>query len=218
MEASLSFGESKNDSHGDRESKMMHRSFPHSSTHNKATSPILPWASTSRPLPVKISVCSLILFGPFLGGCREGGKRRKKKERKGSSAHSHCLSLYPCILVKWHMLISSIHFWCKIRIQLFLSLVLFHSVVFSLSSNYKCFLIAFLPSGLLRSLFEICRLISTSLAKSPQWLGLDFNVLATERKRELRELMMLRHGALHFNSQICSPLHRWNAGGYTFTH
>jgi len=82
------------------------------------------------------------------------------------------------------MLISSIHFWCKIRMQLFLSLVLFHSVVFSLSSNYKCFLIASLPSGLLRSLFEICRLISTSLAKSPQWLGLDFNVLATERQRE----------------------------------
>lgn len=85
------------------------------------------------------------------------------------------------------MLIRSIHFWCKVRMQLFPSLVLFLSVVFSLSSNYKCFLIASLPSGLLRSLFEICRLISTSLAKSPQWLGLDFNVPATERETALKK-------------------------------
>ncbi len=35
--------------------------------------------------------------------------------------------------------------------------------------------------------FEICRLISTSLAKSPQWLGLDFNVPATERETSAKE-------------------------------
>ncbi len=35
--------------------------------------------------------------------------------------------------------------------------------------------------------FEICRLISTSLAKSPQWLGLDFNVPATERETALKK-------------------------------
>lgn len=40
----------------------------------------------------------------------------------------------------------------------------------SLSSTYKCALIASSPSGLFSCLFEICRLISTSLAKSLQWL------------------------------------------------
>lgn len=43
----------------------------------------------------------------------------------------------------------------------------------SLSSTYKCALIASSPSGLFSCLFEICRLISTSLAKSPQWLELS---------------------------------------------
>lgn len=52
-------------------------------------------------------------------------------------------------------------FWCKVCLH------------FSLSSTYKCALIASSPSGLLRCLFEICRLISTSLAKSPQWLQLS---------------------------------------------
>lgn len=120
---------------------------------------------------VQKCICSLILFGNYV-------KQKRMNGEKNHSLSLPTLQPYPTttslpLSLFSHSLSTSLAlsgdaYFAADANDLPLCILMQGLSTLSLSSTYKCALIACSPSGRFSCLFEICRLISTSLAKSPQ--------------------------------------------------
>lgn len=137
---------------------------------NPQRSPLVPPMGFhfKRPAFVQKCVCSPILFGNYV----------KQKRMNGEENHSFSIpplqprpittSLPLFSTLSLPLALSSSAYFAPDANDLLLCILMQGLSTLSLSSTYKCALIASSPSGLFSCLFEICRLISTSLAKSLQ--------------------------------------------------
>lgn len=139
-------------------------------THNGA--PLLPPVGFhfKSPAFVQKCVCSLILFGNYVKQKRMNGEENHSSSLPTLQPHpiatSFPLPLSPAPSLP--LSLSSSAYSAADANDLPLCILMQGLSTLSLSSTYKCALIASSPSGLFSCLFEICRLISTSLAKSLQ--------------------------------------------------